>query len=304
MKKWRRVIIVLVVVVLVFSGLGTVGLKSVISGTRNIHRPCLDERPEDWGFSYGDYAELRLTTKDDFEIDAELFFAQGETKGFVVLTHGAADDACLEFMYPMVRPFVEDGFGVLAITMRNFGGSDGELTSFGREEWRDVAAAITWLQETYPDYQVFALGLSMGGGTTLIAESKGYADAVVLLNPYTLDVPAITWRLKTQYHIPQPVSWLSATLASYWEYGVDGMDQQPMKYAERYRPDQSTLIICGSSDQILPPNLCEELNDVLPNSRLEWVDGRHNLVREDEDVLNQVIALALDFFNQQVALMQ
>lgn len=303
MKKLVKALKILMLFFLIAMLIGTVVLKVKLHDVRHTHRPCIQETPEDWGFVAGGYERVTLTTRDGLRIEAQLFYSQAETKASVVIVHGAANDACLEFMYPLAQPFVDAGYNVMVITMRNFGASDGDLTSFGYSEWRDVAAAVTWLELRYPQTPVFTLGLSMGGGTSLIAGALGYGDAIVLLNPYLDTKEATTWRLKTQYHIPEDLSEIPAVLAEKWELGSIAQ-HSPMDFAKEYQPIQPILIIGGSRDQILPPRTYEELNEVLPNSRLKWVDGRHNLIREDSNVLNQVIQLALEFFDKQVALLK
>jgi pimeloyl-ACP methyl ester carboxylesterase len=72
-----------------------------------------------------------------------------------------------------------------------------------------------------------------------------------------------------------------------------------MDYARDYQPTQPFLIIGGSRDQILPPKSYDDLNNILPNSELMWVDGRHNLIREDPAICEQVVNLAIDFFDTQ-----
>lgn len=76
---------------------------------------------------------------------------------------------------------------VLAVDLRNHGGSSrtnsGRL-AYGREEHRDVSAAITRLAELAPGVPIIGSGVSMGGATLIEAAARDERlKALVLVDP-------------------------------------------------------------------------------------------------------------------------
>ena len=62
------------------------------------------------------------------------------------------------------------GYGVLLFDLRNHGESDGNVTTLGLYEVRDVEAAVTFARQTAePDLPVALFGHSMGAATVLLA---------------------------------------------------------------------------------------------------------------------------------------
>jgi pimeloyl-ACP methyl ester carboxylesterase len=275
-------------------------IRPEIHTVRVTHRPCVAEVPEDWGFASSDYTRITFRSLDGLTLQA-IFFPVESPKGAIVLTHGAADSACAEFMFPLVPRLVDAGYAAFLPTLRNFGASEGDLTSFGQTEWQDVAGAVVWLKENIDqDVPITLMGLSMGGGAVLIAASQGYGDNVIVLSPFTRWIPMTTWRIKNDFGIPEMLAFVPSTLAVFLENGSDGFKTQPLDYVQDYGIVQPTLIIGGRNDRVLPPRGLPPLQQAIgDNARLVWVDGPHNLVREDPTVTLQVIDLMLEFLKEQ-----
>jgi alpha-beta hydrolase superfamily lysophospholipase len=302
LNKWqKRLISALIIVVVIVPLIANLGLayffKSQLDTARETHRPCVAETPQDRGFSEDEFENVTFPSLDGLNL-VGFFFPAQNAKATIVISHGAADASCGEFMLPLVRPFVEAGYSVLLITLRNFGESEGDLSSFGRTEWQDIAGAVVWV-EARTDTPVYTLGISMGGASVLTAATQGYGDAQVLLVPFVQDVPAITWRASQQTGLPEWLFRIPAELAIQAEWGT-GESQEPLAYVNRYGVDIPTLIIGGRNDHILPPEGLVTLQSAIgPNAQLRWTEGRHNLVRENEAVTNQVIQYSLQFFDEQ-----
>jgi len=299
MKKWQKRLIQIVtgvVIIILITNLGMAFyLNSQINKVRHTHLPCVEETPLDWGFNPGDYQNISFQSLDGLNL-VGIFFPVEHPKAVIVVSHGAADRSCAEFMLPLAKPLVDQGYSVMLITLRNYGQSEGNLTSFGRQEWQDVAGAVVWVENQAVGVPIYLMGISMGGATVLTAASQGYGQALVLLVPYTRDVPAITWRASQQTGIPENLFLVPATLAVWAEWGVTN-DSQPFDYAGQV--EIPTLIIGGRRDHILPPREMPALQQAIGNNaQLVWTEGRHNLVREDETVRAEVIQYTVEFFNQ------
>lgn len=90
---------------------------------------------------------------------------------------------------------VERGYDVLAIDLRNHGGSgrteSGELR-YGKEEYKDVVAALGMVETLAPGLPIIGSGVSMGGATLIEAAARDNRfSALVLIDPL-LDPPSAT----------------------------------------------------------------------------------------------------------------
>jgi pimeloyl-ACP methyl ester carboxylesterase len=278
---------------------GALFIKPQIHTALVTHRPCMSDVPENWGFAPTDYTRIEFKSLDGLNLQG-IFFPVENAKGVIVLTHGAADDACAEFMLPLAPWLVDAGYAALLPTLRNFGASEGDLTSFGKTEWQDLAGAVSWLEDnTADDVPITLTGLSMGGGATLIAASKGYGDNIIVLSPFTRWVPMVTWRLKNEWGIPEAPAIFPSTLAVLLEFGSEGFETLPLDYVEDAEIAQPILIIGGRNDHMLPPRLLSDLQQAIgDNATLVWVDAGHNLVREGPTVVAKVAASVLDFLEE------
>ena len=303
-KDLKLILGVGAVLLLVYVVLGVLAalllIKPQIHKTLVTHRPCMADVPENWGFTANDYSRIEFKSLDGLTLQG-IFFPVENPRGVIVLTHGAADDACAEFMLPLVPRLVDANYVVLLPTLRNFGGSEGDLTAFGRTEWQDLAGAVAWIEDnSAADVPIMLTGLSMGGGATLIAATKGYGDNIIVLSPFTRWVPSLTWRIKQMWGIPEAPAILPSTLAAYLEFGSDGFKTEPLDYVKANGIVQPILIIGGRRDHMVPPRLLPDLQQTIgDNATLVWVDARHNLVREGPDVVTNVADFILEFLAKQ-----
>src|SRR5439155_18247527 len=87
----------------------------------------------------------------------------------VIACHGLGSSKSNQLI--MARPFVPAGYNVLIFDFRAHGQSDGQLSSFGDLERRDVLAAARWLRESRSaqSKEIFGVGASMGGAALIAA---------------------------------------------------------------------------------------------------------------------------------------
>ncbi len=289
------------------SGLfGLFVIKPIIHQARTAdYSQCYQDSPENYGFIEGQtYERVNFESLDGLILTG-LYFPVENAQQVVIATHGFPDPevgGCAEFMLPLVPRLTDVGYSVFLPTLSRFGESEGdELSGLGRTEWQNVAGAAKWIEEHNPNVKITLLGLSGGGGATLKAVSRGYGDYVIVLNPYTVDADAITWRIKQQYGIPQSLMDIAAISAVKFEYSDEAFSEQPMEWVAKYGISQPTLIVGGKHDQILPPYMLETLEDEIGNNAgLAWIDdGGHDLIRKDTAVLNETIDEILLFLDGQ-----
>jgi len=197
--------------------------------------------PADAGFPQAQ--EVMLRSADGTEIIAWHVPPQ-ENKPVVVYFHG--NGGSLQHRVSRFRPLVSDGTGLVALSYRGYGGSQGSPSEDGL--LADGRAATDFARKTYPDANIVLWGESLGTGVaTAIAAEKDIA-ALVLEAPYTstLDI--------AQAHYPfLPVRWL-------------------MK--DQFRSDQRIgkvrapiLILHGDRDRVVPIAYGERLYAMAPEPK-------------------------------------
>lgn len=83
---------------------------------------------------------------------------------------------------------VESGFNVLMFDLRNSGESDGDVTTLGYHEVKDVYGAVQWLKSERAEYaeRLGVIGFSMGAVTAIMAALNEPAiEAVVADSPFS-----------------------------------------------------------------------------------------------------------------------
>ena len=145
-----------------------------------------------------------LTTADDTRVIA-WFKAAAEDAPTIVYFHGNAGNIAGRGAY--VRPWLDAGLGVLLLSYRGYGGSDGRPTEEGL--YSDARAAIAYvLEQGVPISRVVLYGESLGTGVAVKMAVEHDIGAVVLEAPFTsaTDVGAraypilpVRWMMKDRY---------------------------------------------------------------------------------------------------------
>jgi pimeloyl-ACP methyl ester carboxylesterase len=147
-------------------------------GVTNTARvPLSGDTPSDRGFAYQD---VTFETDDGLTISA--WYIPSENGAAVIAVHGAGKNRTKTLDH--AEMLAGHGYGVLMIDLRGYGESEGSINSMGWNGYRDISAAVQFL-ESQPDVdegRVGGLGLSMGGETLLQAagEENGSGLAAVI----------------------------------------------------------------------------------------------------------------------------
>ena len=174
-------VLLLIVVLLV---LGYVLSRAVI----HLDRQPVPKTPADYGM---DYQKIELSAVDGVKLKGWLI--PSKTNKLVVMTHVGGltkygstvsfksfyklFDKEIEFL-KIARHLHDEGYGVLMFDFRNHGESDaspyGGKTAVGLEEYKDVVAAMNYIQsnETTKNMAVGFVSFCMGANSTIIAMSN------------------------------------------------------------------------------------------------------------------------------------
>lgn len=143
------------------------------------------------------FRAVTLTTGDGAELAG--WYADPENGAAILLLHGAGEGrGSLRDYAAMLRAH---GFGVLAVNLRGFGDSTGQINRLGWNAGEDIGAAITFLDAQNGVESIGGLGLSMGGEALL-----GAASAYPELQAVVAD--GATYRTAADYEsLPANNSW-------------------------------------------------------------------------------------------------
>jgi dipeptidyl aminopeptidase/acylaminoacyl peptidase len=144
-----------------------------------------------------------------------------------------------------------NGFNVLMYDMRNHGESDRDnngRTSIGNKEFQDVLGAWDWLIKTkgYAPERIGLYGVSLGGGTTLMAFGEEPRTAATFVDSPFADLPQIITSELARNNYPSFIT-PSAILMARLVGGVDLLAHSPKEaiYNDQGRP---LYIVHGTGD--------------------------------------------------------
>ena len=221
-----------ILVVALAGYLGLLALMYVLQRTLMYFPDRAHTAPADAEFPQA--KEVTLTAADGAQVVAWTVPPQ-PGKPVVVYFHG--NGGSLQHRVPRFRPLVSDGTGLVALSYRGYGGSQGSPSEEGLIA--DGRAAYDFARKTYPDAKIVLWGESLGTGVaTAIAAEKDIA-ALVLEAPYTstLDIAQahypfipVRWLMKDQFHSADRIGKVKAPVLIL--HG-DRDSVIPMAYGER-----------------------------------------------------------------------
>ncbi len=137
------------------------------------------ELPQNYGL---DMEVLTLTTSDNIKISA-WYYKSKEEMPVIVFFHGNAGH--LGYRSTKFQDFINEGFGVLAISYRGYGTSEGSPTEKGLYE--DAKAGLQYLHDSgIKNSEIILFGESLGSGVAIeLASIYPDISALALEAPFT-----------------------------------------------------------------------------------------------------------------------
>ena len=159
---------------------------------------------------------------------------------------------------PEARAIARHGYGILLYDSRASGESEGDVSTWGDREQRDVFAALdfaTGRPEVDPA-RIAVLGFSIGGSTASLAAAKDQrARAVILYATWT--------SLEDEIHTNQSrlgaVSWWPV-LFMFRRAGVAAENVRPIDHIREIAP-RPLLMIAGGADEDTPVPVMQKMFD-------------------------------------------
>jgi fermentation-respiration switch protein FrsA (DUF1100 family) len=134
--------------------------------------------PADADFAQAE--EIALTSSDGTRVLA-WYVLPRDDRPVVLYFHG--NGGALRYRVPRFAPLVADGTGLLALSYRGYGGSDGSPSEDGLIA--DAAALYDFAAARYPARKLVLWGESIGGAVAIALAARKPVAALILEAPFT-----------------------------------------------------------------------------------------------------------------------
>ena len=223
-----------------------------------------------------------------------------DPKGVVLLFHGYADRKSSDL--GEAKAFLDQGWAPVLVDLRGSGGSSGYITSIGFHEARDVAAAVRFVRERFPQMPLVVWGASMGAAASLraVGALEVKVDGLVMEAPFATLRSAVVNRFRT---LGVPTFGL-VELFVFWggeQQDFNGFAHNPVDYATHVHAP--TVLMLGSrDDRVLMPEGRAIFDALAGEKQFETFAGlRHeSLVLGNHDQWVRVVGAFLSRFQTPV----
>lgn len=203
--------------------------------------------PADLGLT--DTEEIRFPTTDGLQLAA--WYLPPQNDAVIIFVHGLGgnrSELLLEASF-----LHRQGYGALLLDLRNHGQSQGEKTTLGLNETRDIAAALAYIrQREGADTAVAVFGHSMGAATVLLATAQfPEIQAVIAESPFTSVEDNISNGVRILTGLPPEIFAPMILFFGQREAGVDISAVRPIDVIASISP-RAVLLIHGARDETLP----------------------------------------------------
>ena len=233
--------------IVLLGGIGWIGSERAIHPAARHYATTLADYPDLHP------TDIRFQSRTRVAIAATFF--PGARRAVIVLSHGYGDNQAQ--MLPYAEFLHGAGYSVFAYDMRNRGGSGGEAVTLGALESLDLVSAVDYLT-TRGDVdggRIGALGLSLGGSTTLLAAADDRRIKAIVDDSGFSDAPAVI-ESSFEHFIGLPAFPFApiTTAIAGWRIGIDVKRIRPVDVVARIAPRPLLIVHCMGDRVVLPVN--------------------------------------------------
>jgi fermentation-respiration switch protein FrsA (DUF1100 family) len=257
-------------VLLVLAGLVAtlLGVTGWIGSERAIH-PAANR----YAWRLADYPDLRpqiISFDSRTHITIAGSFFPGSRRTTIVLSHGYGDNQ--EQMLPYAEFLHKAGITVFTYDMRNRGRSGGGATTLGALEAIDLISAVDYLmtRDDIDKDRLGALGVSLGGATTLLAAASDTRIKAVVDDSGFSDAPGVI-ATSFEHFIGLPAFPFAPLTVAISEFraGVSLRQLRPVDVVGRISPRPLFIIHC-MADRVVPAEHSKRIFEAAKEPKQAW----------------------------------
>lgn len=224
-------------------------------------------RPNEAGVP--DMKIVSFRTRDNLSLTAWYKPPEDPGKPTIIYFHGNAGN--IADRAPLIKPYLDQGFGVLLTSYRGYSGNSGVPTEYGL--YNDARGAVKFVMNEQESPCIFLMGNSIGAAVAVqIATEPDYPiKGLILQSPFT--------------------SLTDIANHHYWYLPVTSLTKDKFdSFSKTDRIKSPALIIQGTADSISPPEYGRKLFQALPYPKeIEEIEGKgHNNLFEPDLVIRFV----------------
>lgn len=193
----------------------------------------------------------------------------GNPSAIVVLLHPVLADRT--HMLSRARFLAAAGYGALMFDSRAHGESGGRRLTYGLLEAGDAAATVRFARKRFPGVPVVTLGISLGGGATLLAEPELKPDGMILESVFPDLETALANRLRMR--LGQMGAYLAPLFAWQVRWRLDAVDEDFWAFKRARSVTVPVMVIAASADRRVTSELTLRFFELFESSKTIWLAG-------------------------------
>ena len=214
------------------------------------------------------YQDARLLTEDGLHLAA--WYVPGRNGAAVIMLHGIGSNRGEHLT--LARDLNSRGYGALLMDLRAYGESEGEVSTVGVREVRDIAAAVDYLRQQpgVESNRIVLYGRSLGAVVGIQAAARiPEIRAVVADSSFS----SVEWLVHNQFSgVVNLPSWTSSLVLYFAERqtGIDPATISPVRDVGRISP-RPLLIVHGENDRMFNVENAHLLDDAAREPKELWI---------------------------------
>jgi dipeptidyl aminopeptidase/acylaminoacyl peptidase len=211
-----------------------------------------------------DLRDVAFVTSDGLTMRG--WFSPGTRRAAVILVHGDGGDRTQ--LLPEALLLARHGYGFLAFDSRAHGESDGDVTTWGDRERRDVVAALDFVgaRPEIDARRIALLGFSVGGTSAALVAASDTRVRAVILAPVWTSLSDEIWDKSGNLPFLRHGPWVFGMKRA----GVDVDAVRPIDHIEDVSP-RPVFFISGASEVDTPVPVTQRMFAAAREPKSMWI---------------------------------